>query len=273
MTRALLAEVVERIAACRGGDTYFMAADVAAWPAGATHALETLGLLANASPAQSAECTGCEQACMMPVEVIAGLTVPLTRALIFCDKRDDISRVEVSLHSLERRKSSGQMLADGLAKLMMMSPARPTQIDATRWQVGQLQGIKHKSPLVLALDLEPALAIAGHTVKLVEMLAFKKGAVAIDLPAMRRLVDNPSGAQSEADESAQERADRIRRRLAELKASGATAPRQIVAAEEGVDGSRIGQILRKYPEQKPASTWHPGAAKVSASPPARRRKT
>lgn len=272
MGSTALTALVERIAACHGGDTYFTVAEVVAWPAEFTRALESSGLLAKASPAQSAECTGCEEACVMPVEVMPGPTEASTRALIFCDKRDDISRVAVPLYSLERRKSSGLLLAEALAKLLLMSPARPAQIDATRWQVGPFQGLKHKSPLVLALDLEPVLAIAGHTVKLVEVLTFKKGAVAIDLPALRKLVDNPSGVQAEVDESAQERADRIRKRLAELKAKGVKAPRQQVAAEEGVDDSRIGQILRKHPEQKPSSAWHPGAALSTASNPARKRK-
>jgi hypothetical protein len=265
----LLAALVERIAACRGGDTYFTAAEVTAWPADFTRAIESLGLLGNASPAQSVVCTGCEEACVMPVEVIPGTT---PRALIFCDKRDDIDRVEVPFSSMERRKSSGRMLAEILAKLLQMSTPRPAQLDATRWQVGQFQGIKHKSQLVLTLDHEPVLSIAGHTVRLVEVLAFKKGAVVIDLPAMRKMVDSPSGAQSQADESAQNRADRIRKRIAELKTQGERAPRKRVASEEGIDDSRIGQLLRKYPEQKPSSTWHPGAVKAVPSPPARKRK-
>lgn len=265
----LLMALVERIAACQGGDTYFTATEVAGWPADFTRTLEPLSLLGNASPTQSVVCTGCEEACMMPVEVIHGTT---PRALIFCDKRGDIGRIEVPFGSMELRKSSGLLLAEALAKLLLMNPARPAQIDATRWQVGPIQGRKHKSPLILALDLEPVLAIAGHTVKLVEVLTFKKGAVAIDLLALRKLVDNPSGVQSEADESAQERADRIRKRLAELKAKGVKAPRQQVAGEEGVDDSRIGQILRKNPEQKPSSTWHPGVAQSTTSSPARKRK-
>ncbi|WP_428300068.1 hypothetical protein [Hydrogenophaga sp.] len=268
-----LTALVERIAACQGGDTYFTAAEVVAWPADLTQGIESLGLLTKASPAQSAECSGCEMACVMPVEVIPGVTEALTRALIFCDKRNDISRVEVPLHSLERRKSSGPMLAEALAKLLLMAPARPAQIDATRWRVGPFQGLKHKSPLVLALDREPILAIAGQTVKLVEVLAFKKGKVAIDLPALRKLVDHPSGGQSDAEKWGPERADRIRKRMVELKAEGVTAPRKQVAAEEGVDDSRIGQILRKYPEQKPRSQWHPGAAPAPARPPARKPRT
>ena len=268
-----LTALVERIAACQGGDTYFTAAEVVAWPADLTRGLEWLGLLTKASPAQSAECSGCEMACVMPVEVIPGATETLTRALIFCDKRNDISRVELPLHSLERRKSSGLMLAEALTKLLRMTSARPAQIDNTRWQLGSFQGRKHKSTLVMVLDREPLLAIAGQTVNLVEVLAFKKHAVVIDLPALSKLVDNPSGDQAQAEESGQERADRIRKRIAEYQAQGVKSFRKRVAEDEGVDASRIGQILRNHPEQKTRSTWHPEAAPPAVPPPARKRNT
>lgn len=269
VSRRLLATLVERVAACQGSDAYFTASEMAAWPADFARAVNALRLLSAASPAQSTECTGCEEACLMPVEVLPG---PEPRALIFCDKRDDISRVDVVFASLERRKSSGQLLAEALAKLLGMTTA-PQKIDATRWQVGQFQGTKHKSPLALALDLEPVLALAGHTVKLAEVLNVKKGVAAIDLPALRKLVDNPRGRQAETDEPAHERADRIRKRIAEIKAQGVKAFRAQVAAEEGVDASRIGQLLREYPEQKLSSNWHPGTGKAGAHAPARKKKT
>lgn len=267
----LLVALVERIAACQGGDTYFTANEVASWPADFTRAIESIGLLGNASPAQSVVCTGCEEACVMPVVVIHGAT---PRALIFCDKRDDIDRVEVPFGSMERRKSSGNMLAEVLAKLLQMSTSHLAQTDAnyTRWEVGQLQGTKRKSPLVLALDLEPVLAVAGHTVKLVEVLAFKKGAVAIDLPALRKLVDNPTGQPAEASETPEERAQRFRAVRDRLKVGGVKAFQKEAAKEVGVSVQRFKQVLAAHPNTKAPAQWYDALASTEPSPSSKKSK-
>lgn len=261
-----LVELVERVAACQGADAYFSETEVSAWPADLVAALRAMCLLTHASPANSIECPGCEEACVMPVHVIPATASLPSRALIGCDKRDDIGRVSVTIGSLARLKSSGPMLAEALAKLLFFDLARPTQIDAHRWQLGQFEGLTHKSPLVLSLDTAPMLAVAGHHIKLADVLRFKRDAVILDQPALRKLVDSPTRRSSEGDEKPEDKANRIRVRIKELKAQNVRAFQATVAKEEKVSVARIKQILAAHPENAPASwTTGLGSAKTSTS--------
>jgi hypothetical protein len=267
-----LAELVERIAACQGGDAYFSRVELTAWPGELVQALQSLKLLMPATPATSLECPGCEEACMMPVEVEHSATPQDSRALIFCETRDDISRVEVPLRRLERLKSSGEWLAIALAKLLDMAHARPALLESKGWQLGSFQGNKHKSPLVLSFHLEPRLEIAGHTVRLVEVLGFRNGAMTLDRPALRRLVDNPSGGAAKAEETPEQRGAQICARLDELKAQGVKAYREQVAKEEGVTPGRITQIVKLHRQREAAkkeaakqpADWRSGLGNRSA---------
>lgn len=264
---AVLIELVERVAACRGEDSYFSAVEVADWPTSLVQELRTLNLLAAASPATSLECPGCDQACVMPVHVLPGPTDGTGRAIIACDRREDIGRVVVPLVNLERLKSSGQQLAEGVVKLLGMTLARPAPIDGHAWRLGQFQGNKHKSDLTLLLDLVPRLAFAGHNIPMVEVLAFKKGAVVLDLPALRKLVDNPTGRQSEGQETAADKARRIRKRMAELKGKGVKNFLATVAKEEGVSPSAIKQLLAKHPQKAQNNEWHSSLGALASPVP------
>ncbi len=265
---AELARLVERIAACGGADTYFTEVEVNGWPVELVQALRALPLLTPASPVTHTECNGCEQACFMPVEVIPGTTPAFDRAFIACDKRDDIARVVVPISALAQLKSSGQMLADALVKLLGMANARPTPIAGLGWQLGTFEGTKHRSPLVLSLDLVPKLSIAGRTIGLTDVLRFKSGRLSMDQAALRNLVDNPTGKASEVEEDAADRAQRIHKRINELKKSKVKPYLQRVAEEFGLSKSRIKQIRADYPESKAGVNWFPDAraAKPSTSP-------
>ena len=183
-----------------------------------------------------------------------------------------MARVTVPLAALERQMSCGQQLAQAVVKVLGMTTARPVAIEGHAWRLGQYQGIKHKAELTLLLDTVPRLAIAGHTVPMAEVLGFKGGAVTVDQPALRKLVDNPTGTAGDGQETPSERAARIRKRVAELKASGARDSRKRVAQEEGIDVSRVGQILRAHPEPKATSNWFPDTALTKLPPPAKKRK-
>lgn len=269
---AVLIEMVERIGACRGADTYFSVAEVADWPVDLVQALQAARLLIPASPSVGLVCPGCEQACWMPVHVVPGATATAGRAIIECDKREDIGPITVPISSLDRLKSSGQLLAEAVVSMLNMTQARPAPLDGHGWRLGTFEGAKHKSPLALSLDVEPRLAIAGHTVRLVDVLRFVKCAMALDVPALRKLVDSPTGQPDDTHESAPDRAMRYRSRMKQLKAQGVRHFRKRLAAEEGVDESRIGQILRAHPECKAPNSPFPTPNTGKARPPAKTRK-
>lgn len=270
--RVILAELVERVGACRGGDTYFSADEMAHWPGELASAIRSARLLLPASRSTSTECPGCEQACWMDVHVVPGPDASGGRAFVMCDKRDDIARVVVPIERLDRMKSSGQVIADAVAPLLKMELGRPVQIEGCAWHLGTFEGARHKSPLALSFDMEPRVVVAGHAVRLVELLRFDKGRVSLDVSAVRKLVDSPSGRTDDAPESPADRAARLHKRITQLKAQGVRDFRKRLAEEEGIDPSRIGQILRKYAEPKLTTTWFPQAAAPKPRSPAKARK-
>jgi len=133
----ILRELVERIAACGGTDTYFDATEVSDWPTNLVKALRSAKLLMPASPATSVVCPGCEQCCAMPVHVLPDTGAADGRAFVVCDKREDIARVDVPVASLGRMKSSGELLAMALACLLML-PAQPARVGERVWNLGAL---------------------------------------------------------------------------------------------------------------------------------------
>jgi hypothetical protein len=264
-----LTELVERIAACQGGETYFSEAEIGSWPADLMAALKASRLLSQASPADSLECPGCEEACVMPVHVMPGTGALPGRALIACDKRDDISRVNIPIASLARLKSSGAMLAESLANILFAELARPVALDGHRWQLGQFQGLKHKSPLVLLMDMVPCLVTAGHTVKLTDVLLFKNESVSLDFPALRGMVDNPIGQAAKDSGTLDDRAARVYARVNVLKAKGKKNFNEQVAEEEGLSIATIKNDYKKHADslKKPkrgASVFNVASTLVSS---------
>lgn len=262
-----LVELVERIAACQGSDSYFSEAEVSAWPADLVAALRAMRLLAQASPANSIECPGCEEACVMPVHVISAIGSLPSRAVIGCDKRDDIGRVSVAIGSLARLKSSGSMLAEALAKILFLDLARPAQIDAHRWQLGQFEGLAHKSPLVLSLDTVPMLAIAGHHIKLADVLKVKKGAVVLDQPALRGMVDKPTGRVALESEALDERAKRLYEKVNALKVKGVKNYVKQVAEVEGLSEATVKNDYKKHADHLKHQRVAASSVFAQAKPP------
>ncbi|RYE02308.1 MAG: hypothetical protein EOP50_00390 [Sphingobacteriales bacterium] len=268
---ACLVDLIKRIAACGGGDAYFTQDEITCWPPDAVKAMAAVGLLAQAKHAGTTECDGCEEACTMPVHIIPERPPMPGRAFIVCDRRDDIGRVRVDIERLARRKSSGLLLAQALGKGLFQE-ASPVDLGGNRWKLGNFQGLKHKSPLELSLAFPPVLAIAGHTVELCELLSVKRAAVVIDQPALRKLVDNPTGYSVEESEKPEEKAKRYRQRMKELKSEGVSAFQKTLATEEGLHVSRIKQILAAHPEKPKRADWTGPVKGAKAGPPSKKAK-
>lgn len=265
-----LVELIKRIAAC-GGDAYFTQDEITGWPGDAVKAMEAVGLLAEASYANTTACDGCEEACTMPVHIIPERPLMPGRVFIVCDRRDDIGRVRVDIERLARRKSSGLLLAHALCRVVF-SDGVPVDLGGNRWKLGNFQGLKHKSPLELNSGYPPVLTIAGYTVELCELISVKKAVVVIDQPALRKLVDSPTGHSAGESEKPEDRAERYRQRIKELKAQGVRAFRKTLATEEGLDASRIQQILAAHPEKPRRADWTGPVKDAKARPPSKKAK-
>lgn len=221
---------------------FFFWDEVNGWPTGALDMLVTSGLLQLAQPMATIECDGCEENCIMPVVVYPAQEDKPGRAFIVCDKRDDIGRVHVDFRRMEQWQSTGELVAAALAKLLDLSPSSNHAADSGQWRIGTLKGNKHNNPVTLLAGGSLTLALAGHSVQLVDVLTIEKKNFALNKAALIRLVDNPAGnAEAETPEA---RRERIKARIREEKAKGTKAFLRAVADEEGLSPSRIKQLVK-----------------------------
>ena len=221
---------------------FFFWDEVKDWPAGALDVLVTSGLIQPAQPMSTIECDGCEENCIMPVTVYPAHEDRPGRAFITCDKHDDMGRVHVDFRRMEQWQATGGLIAATLARLLGLPRTASLATDGKQWNVGTLKGKKHNSPVTLLAGDTLTLALAGHTVPLVEVLTIKENALALDKAALIRLVDNPAGdAETETPEA---RRERIKARVREEKAKGTKAFLQVVAEEEGISQTRIKQLVK-----------------------------
>lgn len=250
--REVLGELLARIGANGGAAVFLGPPELAEWPDGAVAAMKKQKLLVPARPAASVVCPGCERQCVMPVQVIPAHAAIAARAFVVCDKREDINRVNVPIAHLEQWQASGETVADWIARTLGLArPIRPCT-NASRWEVGMIKGTQHASHLVLLADGQLRLALAGHSLRLVDALEVKDDRIIIDRRMLNRCVDRPVAGAGDT-ESAEQRRERLRARVRAEKAKGTRAYLRVVAEEEGISPSRLKQLVAG--PRKSASTW------------------
>ena len=163
--------------------------EVTAWPPAVLDCFITSGLLECASPTHTTICDGCEQHCIMPVEVLPALNNRPAQAFIGCDQRDDIGRIPVDLDSLKQWQTTTQSLAFFLAKALAMPTSLVTKKDSTHWELGIFKGYQHQRPLVLEMGETIQLLIAGHSILLIECLLIDEHQISVNKNKLNRLVD------------------------------------------------------------------------------------
>ncbi len=247
----VLPTVLDRLVAAAGEVALFSERELAEWPAAALARLKAEGLLVKGPPADTVVCPGCEEDCTMPVETDSTPSGAL-RAFVVCDKRDDVARVTIARDQLEQWTSSLERVADVLARLLGM---RRFGSDSTalRWDVGVLKGAKGSAHVVLGIENELRLTIAGHSLPVADVLELGDKGLSIERRALLRCVDNPVAAAGD-QESAEQRRERLRRRRNELKAAGKRNFNQVLAEEEGITVERIKQLLKEETADQP-DTW------------------
>lgn len=241
-------ELLNRVAAIQGAPVLIHAGELGRWSSEAVETMKARKLLTRARPASSAVCPGCEEECVMLVHAIPSPTSE-PALFIVCDKRDDINRVPVPSDRIEQWQVSGDSIAELLAELLGLQRSRSGNSSPGRWEVGVFRGAKHASHLVLMTGEKLSLTLAGHSIALAEVLALDGGTFEVDKRRLTSLVDQPVAGAGDV-ESSEQRRERIKKRINELKAKGIKAFLKTVAEEEGVSTSRIKQLIQ---EEKPAT--------------------
>lgn len=235
---AVLRELLERMATGQEVAALVSEDELSRWPNAAVTEMKAQRLLTKARPAASAICPGCERECTMPVHVLPDAARG-PRAFIVCDKRNDINRVDVSIGRLEQWHTTGELIADLVARLLGVSRTASTAANDREWTVGTLKGRKHKSLITMRAGNDLHLLLAGHVVPLADILAFDQDTLTVDKNELIRRVDKPTNNA----ETSSARRKRLKARIAEEKAKGRRAFLRTVAAEEGISVQRLKQIV------------------------------
>lgn len=254
-----------RITDSSSGIAYVTEAELEGWPSALVAAFKANGLLIAASPSRSATCDGCERLCIMAVEIIdyGGSK----DAFIFCDKRDDIDRIEVSLKRLRRWESSGEAVAALLTRMLTLRQPEPLPAAERAWPVGMMKKGSRAGPLVLsALQHGLVLSLGGHVLALAEVLVWRRGTLELQRQRLLDCVDKPVLGAGGIETSAQRRERMMNRRDA-LQASGQRNFMKILAKEEGFgDQSRETAPLSQKGTTNTAELKEPGETACRTSP-------
>jgi hypothetical protein len=243
--REVLETLLARIADALDGVVRLSEEELRGWPKGPVSILKAAEILRPTSPARSATCDGCERRCHMPVELLdcSGEAV----AFVFCDKRDDIGRVDVPIDRLRGWQSSGQALAAFLAARLGAKRAASVQIQEREWAVGVMRGEKKSAPVVLLAADRLMLKLAGHSVALADVLSLGATGLVLQRARLEGYVDDPRPG-AEGRETPGQRRQRLRAELAAEKAMGTRNPAETVATADGISRQMLHKIVR---ERKP----------------------
>lgn len=201
----VLAELLGRLGASRGEAVLVSEEELASWPEATVRAFKAAGLLTAASPASSAVCPGCEEQCVMPVQTL-GADYGRVAAFVSCDKREDISRVPVSVEGLRQWRMSLLGVA-GLLSCLLDLPGAASG-EGARCELGVLRGRRHSSQITLIADGALKLHVAGHTADVGTVLTLKAGTFVVDRVALAALADRPAAGGGDV-ESASARRKRL----------------------------------------------------------------
>lgn len=118
MTKAVLAELVNRLKASQGTAVHIGGGELSEWPAHSVEALKTARLLVKARPASRLQCPGCERQCDKPVELHPVEGARPARAYINCDEPEDMGRIHLDLTDLEQWRLSRDASPGSLAQAL-----------------------------------------------------------------------------------------------------------------------------------------------------------
>ncbi len=191
----VLNAVIERVGGS-GKPVRFGFDELQAWPEGVHKLLVKAGLLVKGVQAQSLVCSGCENACAMPVVFTEGAQ----RAFIVCDdadKQDHMGRIAVELSRLGQWQASANQVAVVIAGLLGVDAKPVYQKESASYKLGMLKGRKGRRAVVL--NNQPlALSINQHVIPVSELLYFEAGELAIDLAQVDEVLNASKPAAGKA---------------------------------------------------------------------------
>lgn len=188
-----LADVLQEILQRLGpeGDTVLASEHVRRWPRGAIEALQEAGWVIPTAAATMAECSGCEENCFKPVQVLPARNGQPARAYVACDEPPAMGRVKIHLSRLKQWQVTDAQLARWLTGALGLK-GKPERDQASGvFTLGNLQGKKRMGVLQFDSVAPASLKVSGHAILLSEVVNFEANHPSIDRAAIQGMVDLP----------------------------------------------------------------------------------
>lgn len=183
-----LLELLARVEASRGAAALVSEEELGQWPAEAVGSLKSQRLLVKASPAQSVVCSGCEQECTMPVHTVSSGTGNAD-SFVVCDRRNDISRVEIPADRLRQWRCGAEAVGAFVAGSLRLRPESQRKAEAGLWELGLVSGRKRSQMVCLRVNETLELLAGQNAVPLTALVRFGANGYSVDGEAIRQLVD------------------------------------------------------------------------------------
>lgn len=187
----LLRSILDRLGNNDKDFALFTINETKAWFDNAIELFVKNGILQSIQPAKVIECPGCEEGCMMQINILPGKNKRSSRKFISCDKRNDIGRISVDFEQLKQWQISSELLAKTISKLLELTTTPKKDSKNKQWLLGMFKGKKRNDYVTLTINNGVFLNIAGHSIPLAEVLNFKKRKLTIDKNELIKLTDNP----------------------------------------------------------------------------------
>jgi hypothetical protein len=183
-----LVNLLMRMDAQGGGAVLVTAEELAQWPLAAVAALKLQKLLTAARPAISAECHGCERACVMPVHTVTRLG-GMAASFVVCDKRSDTSRVTIPRERLVQWRCDADAVCGFVSASLELRLSDQHPADAGVRLIGMARGDKRSQMLALRLQGGLMLVAGSQATPLVDVVDFQEGSFVVDAAWVQKMVD------------------------------------------------------------------------------------
>lgn len=186
--QAALVDLLMRLDAQSGEAVLVNGEELAQWPPVAVAAMKSQKLLIKARPAISADCHGCERACVMPVHTVAR-PAGVAASFVVCDKRSDINRVAIPPERLAQWRCDADAVCGFVATSLGLRRSDQHVADTVMRPIGMASGDKRSQMLALRLQGGLALVAGSQAMPLVDLVDFLDGRFLVDAVMVRQMVD------------------------------------------------------------------------------------
>ena len=187
----MLEDALQELLECLGtdGDSTIPWEQVQRWPKGAIETFQDAGWLKAADLAETVECPGCEESCLMPVEVFPGGDQQSIRAFVACEDRN-FGRVTISADRLQQWRLTLGQVARWIADTLSLRFTGNRLDGGNLLELGLTSGEKRTQMLCLNTASDLTLVAGSNHVPLVDTVQFIDGALSLDADMIRQLVDS-----------------------------------------------------------------------------------